>query len=348
MATIKTAILSYGMSGLVFHGPLLKVHPGFEVVKIWERSKQEARRLFNEKVITRSLDDILADDSIRLVIVNTPDYLHFEHAQKALQAGKHVVVEKPFVRNTGEGEALIELAQKQGRVLSVFQNRRWDGDFLTVKSIIHQQALGRLVDFESHFDRYRNFIKPNTWKEKADAGTGIVQNLGSHRIDQALCLFGPPESVFADIRRMRTNGEIDDYFDIDLFYDAVKVKLKGSYLVREDGPQFILHGTEGSFLKWGLDPQEEALKEGRLPDEPGWGTEPENDWGTLNTTLNGLHFKGKIETLPGNYLTYYSRLYDEIENGAPPAVNPEESLAGIRIIEAALKSASEGRRIKLQ
>lgn len=343
--TIKTALLSYGMSGTVFHGPLLKVHPGFEVVRVWERSKNLSEDLFDKKVISRTLDSILEDKKVELVVVNTPDATHFDFAGRALHAGKHVVVEKPFVVRYSEGEELIALAQKKGLVLSVFQNRRWDGDFLTVKSVIDSGMLGRLVEFESHFDRYRNFIKPNTWKEQAEAGTGIVQNLGSHLIDQALCLFGPPGSVYADIRTMRTGGDIDDYFDIDLYYSEVKVKLKSSYLVREPGPQFIVHGTEGSFLKWGLDPQEDALKEGRLPDEPGWGTEPASLWGKLNTTLHGLHTVGNIETVPGNYLAYYTGLYDTIRKGSPLNVRPEDSLLGIRIIRAALKSAEEGRRV---
>ncbi len=346
-ASIKTAILSYGMSGSVFHGPLLKVHPDFEVVKIWERSKSESAVLFDKQVITRSLDEILNDKNIRLVIVNTPDTTHFEYSKKALLAGKHVVVEKPFVTETAQGEELIALAQKQGLVLTVFQNRRWDGDFLTVRQVVEQQLLGRLVEYEGHFDRFRNFIKPGTWKETAEGGSDIVRNLGSHIIDQALFLFGKPASVNGDIRIMRTDSEVEDYFDIDLFYENVKVKLKGSYLVREAGPRYTLHGTEGSFLKWGIDPQEDLLKAGHLPDEPGWGADDEKYWGTLHTSLGGLTSRGKIETLPGDYLAFYTNLARAISQGEALAVRPEESLLGIQIIEAAFKSSAEGRRVVL-
>ena len=345
--TINTAILSYGMSGRVFHGPLLKAHPAFEVVKIWERTKNESAELFGSEVVVRSLDEILQDKTIALVIVNTPDATHFEMVKKALEAGKHVVVEKPFVTQAAQGEELISLARQNGLVLSVFQNRRWDGDFLTIKKIINEQLLGRLVEYESHFDRYRNYIQPNTWKEKADAWAGLVRNLGSHLIDQALCLFGKPSAVHADIRVMRTGGEVDDFFDIDLFYENVKVKLKSSYLVREAGPRFILHGTEGSFLKWGTDPQEEMLKSGHIPNEPGWGAEDEKFWGLLNTSAGGLHTRGRVESLAGDYSAFYSNLSDAILKRAELAVKPDESLLGIKIIEAAFESSKAGVRIKL-
>lgn len=344
---IKTALLSYGMSGRVFHGPLLKVHPGFELVKIWERTKSESAALFDKKLIVRSFEEILNDKDINLVIVNTPDTTHFDLAKKALLAGKHVVVEKPFVTQVAQGEELISLANQQGLLLTVFQNRRWDGDFLTVRRVVEQNMLGRLVEYEAHFDRYRNFVQHGVWKETAAGGSGTVRNLGSHLIDQALSLFGKPQSVFADIRVMRTGGEVDDFFDIDLIYEKVKVKLRGSYLVREPGPRYILHGTKGSFLKWGTDPQEEMLKAGYLPDEPNWGMEEEKYWGTLNTSVNGLHWRGSLETLPGNYSTFYSNLLQAVSTGADLAVKPEESLLGIKIIEAAFESAQKGIRVKL-
>ncbi len=243
---------------------------------------------------------LFSDPAIDLVLVNTPDHTHYDFARRALEAGKHVVVEKPFVLDVKEGEALIELASKKKKVLTVFQNRRWEGDFLTVRSIIDQKMLGRLVEYEAHFDRFRNFIR-DSWKEKADNNTGTLYNLGSHLIDQALVLFGMPSGVYADIRKQRTGSQVDDLFDLSLYYPDVKVTLKGSYLVREQGPRFLVHGTEGSFVKYGADPQEEALNEGRFPDEPGWGTEPEDKWGILNTSIGGLHFRGKIETVAGCY-----------------------------------------------
>ena len=248
------------MSGLVFHAPLLNTNPGFDMTTIVERSYKGSKERYPDVHVVRSVEELINDTHLELIVVNTPDATHFEYCKKALEAGKHVVVEKPFTMNTEEAEKLIALAKKQDRLLSVFQNRRWDGDYLTVKKVVDEKLLGRLVSFESHFDRYRNFIQPNTWKEEPNAGAEIVFNLGAHMIDQAYDLFGMPNSVFAEIGIQRTGGKVDDYYNIVLEYDDIHVNLKSSYLVREEGPRYIVHGTEGSFLKWGLDPQEDALK----------------------------------------------------------------------------------------
>lgn len=343
---INTAIASFGMSGLVFHGPLISIHDGFKIHKILERSKNLSKSKYPEAVIVRSFNELLADD-IELVIVNTPDHTHYEYTKKALEAGKHVVVEKPFVQNTENGKELIELAREKGLLLSVFQNRRWDGDFMTVKKVVESKMLGKLAEYEAHFDRYRNFIQPDTWKEDPGTGTGILFNLGSHMIDQAVVLFGKPAFVSADIRYMRPGSKVDDYYDINLFYDDIKVKVKSSYLVREEGPRYILHGTEGSFLKWGIDPQEAALKKGGLPTDEGWGVEDAKDWGVLNTNINNLHVEGRIETIPGDYSLFYNNIYDVIRNGSQPDVKPEESLLGIEIINAAFESNETGTRISI-
>ncbi|MCB9281890.1 MAG: Gfo/Idh/MocA family oxidoreductase [Lewinellaceae bacterium] len=344
---IKTGLCSYGMSGLVFHGPLLRIHPGFEVTHVLERTKNHSAALYGREVIVRDFNDLISDRALDLIVVNTPDHTHYEMAKAALNAGKHVVVEKPFVQEAAQAEELIALAKQKGLVLTIFQNRRWDSDFLTVRRVIDNGLLGRLVEFESHYDRYRNFIQPGTWKESAENGAGIVYNLGSHLIDQALCLFGKPAGVYADLRIVRTDGEVQDFFDIDLVYPDVKVKLKSSYLVRESGPRFILHGTEGSFLKWGLDPQEDELKKGTLPNAPGWGAEPEAEWGLLNTTLGGLHLKGRVETVPGNYPAFYANLYDVLTAGADLAVKPGEALLAMQVIGAVFESAEKGGNISL-
>lgn len=344
---IKTGLCSYGMSGLVFHGPLLRIHPGFEVTHVLERTKNHSAALYGREVIVRDFNDLISDRALDLIVVNTPDHTHYEMAKAALNAGKHVVVEKPFVQEAAQAEELIALAKQKGLVLTIFQNRRWDSDFLTVRRVIDNGFLGRLVEFESHYDRYRNFIQPGTWKESAENGAGIVYNLGSHLIDQALCLFGKPAGVYADLRIVRTDGEVQDFFDIDLIYPDVKVKLKSSYLVRESGPRFMLHGTEGSFLKWGLDPQEDELKKGILPNAPGWGAEPEAEWGLLNTTLGGLHLKGRVETVPGNYPAFYANLYDVLTAGADLAVKPGEALLAMQVIGAVFESAEKGGNISL-
>ncbi|HEX2394311.1 MAG TPA: Gfo/Idh/MocA family oxidoreductase [Bacteroidales bacterium] len=334
---VRVGILSYGMSGKVFHCPLLHVNPGFEMKKIMQRTSNDALDRYPYVQIVRSADEIFNDPEIDVVLVNTPDHTHFEYTKAALEAGKHVVVEKPFIHEYSEGETLIELARKKKRILTVFQSRRWEGDFLTLKKIIENGFLGRLVTYEAHFDRFRNFIR-ESWKEKPELKASTLYNLGSHLIDQALLLFGMPEAVYADLRKQRTGSRVDDLFDLNLYYPGLKVTLKSSYLVREPGPRFMLHGTEGSFVKYGVDPQEEALIKGHYPDEPGWGKEPETNWGILNTTLNGIHFRGPVETTPGCYQEFYNLLYETIVNGKELAVKPEESLMGIKIIKSAYES----------
>ena len=345
---IKTGLASFGMSGKVFHGPLLLANPGFEISAIVERNKNLSRELYENSRLTRSFEELISIKEIELIIVNTPDYLHFDHARLALEAGKHVLVEKPFTQNYEDAIRLIELAKSKNLVLSVFQNRRWDGDFLTVKKVIKEKMLGRLVSYEAHFDRFRNYIQENTWKEEASAGTGIVFNLGSHLIDQAVVLFGTPTAVSADIRTLRTGGKVDDYFEIQLEYSGnMNVKVCGSMLVKEPGPRFILHGTEGSFLKWGTDPQEQDLKDGKVPGQAGWGKENEEDWGMLNTIENGKKFRGELETIPGNYQKFYDDLYLTIREGAEVPVKAEDSALGIKIINAAFQSMREKCVIKL-
>lgn len=334
---LRVGILSYGMSGRVFHAPILHVNPRFEMVKVWQRSANDALERYPYVKIVRRIDDIIKDPDIDLVLVNTPDHTHYEFSRAALEAGKHVVVEKPFVLDIKDGEKLIELSRKKGKILTVFQSRRWEGDFLTIRKIIDNQLLGRLVEYEAHFDRFRNFIR-DSWKEKPENNTGTLYNLGSHLIDQALVLFGIPDGVMADIRKQRTGSLVDDLFELNLIYPEVKVTLKCSYLVREPGARFMLHGTEGSFVKFGIDPQEEMLTRGHFPDEADWGKEEAGQWGILNTTLNGLHFRGPVETLPGCYPEFYNKLYDTIADGKELAVKPEESLNGIRIIRSAYES----------
>jgi len=336
---IVTAIASFGMSGVVFQGPSLKIFPQqFKIHKILERTKNVSAERYPEATIVRTYQEILNDPEVELVIVNTPDYLHFDMAKQAIEAGKHIVVEKPFTKTSENAKELIALAQKKRVILTVYQSRRLDNGFLTLKKIVEEQLLGRLVEYEAHYDRYRNYIQEGSWKEDGDERTGVLFNLGSHIVDQALVLFGTPNAVTAHLNVLRTGGRTTDNFDIRLHYKQFNAILRSSYLVREMGPQYILHGTEGSFTKMGTDPQEEMLKLHHLPDEPKWGEDPESDWGTLNTTINGLHFHGKIETIPGNYANFYSNLYGTIREGKALQVKPEEALTTIRILEACIES----------
>lgn len=335
--TINTALFSYGMSGEVFHGPLLEAHPGFRISSVMQRDLRKPAKHAHKLVNTP--EEILKDSAVELVIVNTPNESHFGYTKDALNAGKHVIVEKPFTVTAKQADELIALAAKQKRILTVFQNRRWDGDFMTVKKVIEQKLVGKLVEFELHYDRFRNYIEANTWKEEAKEGTGILYNLGSHMLDQALVLFGMPLLVDARLGAQRPGGKVDDFYDIRLTYKDFQVIVKSSYLVREPGPRYIAHGTEGSFVKFGLDPQEQALKDKKVPGTPGWGSEGREWWGKLNTTINGLNYNGLIETIPGNYLSFYDNLYEAICHGKPLAVKPEESRDGIRLIEACFESS---------
>ena len=336
---IVTAIASFGMSGVVFQGPSLKVFPQFfKIHKILERSKNISALRYPEAKIVRNYEEILNDPEVELVLVNTPDNLHFEMAKQAIKAGKHVVVEKPFTKTSEEARELISLAHQNGVILTVYQSKRLDNGFQTLQKILNDKLLGRVVEYEAHYDRYRNFIQEGSWKEDGDERTGVLFNLGSHIVDQTLVLFGLPKAVTAHLNVLRTGGRTTDNFDIRLHYDKFNAILRCSYLVREIGPQYIVHGTEGSFIKMGTDPQEELMKRHHLPNEPQWGEDHPNDWGLLNTTINGLHFHGKIETLPGNLAGFFSKLHGTIREGKELFVKPEEALTVIRILEACLES----------
>lgn len=344
---IKTAISSFGLSGQAFHGPSLKVNPGFEVVQVLERSKNLSRQLFPDASIVRDFNEITNNPAIELVVVNTPDYLHYEMVKQAINAGKHVVVEKPVAQKSAEAEELLQLAKNKGVVFTVYQNRRLDGDFLTVKKILEQRNLGRLVEFESHFDRYRTYITPDTWKEEGDEYIGVLHNLGSHMVDQAFVLFGKPVSVNANLKIVRTGGNVADYYDIRLEYKTFSAILKCSYLVMDPGPRYSLYGECGTFHKWGIDPQEDVLRSGKLPQGTDWGKEPENMWGKLTYEKDGLRFEGKVETLPGNYPFFYDNLFDVIRNGKELLVKPEETVEVLKILEACLESNRRKKTIVL-
>ena len=345
MKPIVTALCSFGMSGQVFHGPSIKILPQFRIHKILERNLRISEKYYPQATIVKDFDKILHDPVVELVIVNTPDEFHFDMAKMAMEAGKHVVVEKPFAKKSEDAMALIEIAKRNNVLLTVYQNRRLDGGFLTVQKVLENKLLGRVVEYECHYDRYRNFIQEGSWKEDGDERTGVLFNLGPHIVDQALVLFGKPKAVTAKLSVLRTGGRTTDQFDIRLHYQGFDATLRCSYLVREMGPQFIVHGTEGSFVKMATDPQEEMLKQNRLPDESGWGKEPPSDWGKLNTSLNGLHLEGKVETIPGNYARFYTNLYEAIRNGGELMVKPEEALTTIRILETCLISNKDRKTI---
>jgi scyllo-inositol 2-dehydrogenase (NADP+) len=347
MNPIKTALLSYGMSGEIFHAPLLSVDAGFALTTVIQRKSDKARHRYPDIKIVRDITEVIDDTTIELVVINVPNEFHFDYASKALNAGKHVIVEKPFTVTAKEADDLIALAEKRNRLLTVFQNRRWDGDFMTVKKVIENKWVGKIAEFELHYDRYRNYIEANTWKEEQGPGSGILYNLGSHMLDQVLVLFGMPLEVDARVGVQRPNGKVEDFYDIRMQYKDFHAVVKSSYLVREATPRYILHGTEGSYVKYGIDPQEQSLKDGKIPGTPGWGTDPKELWGKLNTTIDDLHIEGLIETLPGNYTMFYKNIYEAIRNGKELFVKAEESRDVIKLIEACYESNSARKAVKI-
>lgn len=347
MQPINAAICSFGMSGWVFHAPFINVNPGFNFYAVWERTKDLAKEKYPNVKTYRTLEDMLADNLVELVVVNTPNYTHYEYAKKALEAGKHVVVEKPFTITVAEGEELIALAKKQNKKLSVFQNRRYDSDYKTIKKVVNAKMLGDLVEVEMHFDRYSTALSPKIHKEIPGPGTGSVYDLGSHLIDQALQLFGMPKKLFADIQVMRPVSKVDDYFELLLYYDKMRVRVKSSYIVREPLPGYVFHGLQGSFIKPKTNIQEQMLQAGKVPDTADWGTEPESERGLLHTEIDGKEIREYISSEQGNYGDYYQLIYEAIRNGKPLPVTAEEGLDVIKIIETAYESNKTGKVVEL-
>ena len=346
MQKIKTALLSYGMSGKVFHAPFLELHPGFELTGSWERSKKLIHNDFPKAKSYRSFEELLEDD-VDLVVVNTPVATHFEYAKKVLQAGKHALVEKAFTATVEEAQELKALAEEKNLKLAVFQNRRWDSDFKTVKDVVDNGLLGEIVEAEFHFDRYNPSLSIKGHKETANAGAGIVKDLGPHLIDQALYLFGFPEAVFADIRVTRDNSLVDDYIDILLYYSRFRVRLKASFFVREAVPSYIIHGKNGSFLKSRGDIQEDALKMGKKPSLKNWGVESRSREGLLHTESGGKIIHENIPTLAGNYYDFFDGLYNSITENKPEPVTAQDGVNTMRIIEASIKSNQQQHVIQL-
>ncbi|HEY4876294.1 MAG TPA: oxidoreductase [Puia sp.] len=336
---INAGLVGYGIAAQVMHAPFLSTLNEYRLVSVLERNNSDSKKRYPHVNVVKSIDELLENPEIDLIVITTPNDTHLEYTQKSLLANKHVVVEKPFTNSTEDAMTLINLAKKTDRVLSIFHNRRYVNDFLTIKNILQKKMLGEIVEFESHYDRYRAEARPNAWREKDKPGSGILFDLGSHLIDQALILFGIPKTITADIRRQRPHSIVDDYFDIRLDYGFTKIILESGMLVREPGPRFMIHGTIGSYIKSGEDPQEALLKAGLMPNIPKWGEEPEENWGILHTLIDGKEVRIKYPTLPGNYGFYYLDLYETIRNDAELKVKPVHAFNTIRIIELAFESS---------
>lgn len=338
---INVALVGYGFAGETFHAPLISATPGLCLRYIASSDPGKVQKAWL-KVDVVGYEEVFTRAGIDLVVIATPNVTHFDLAQRALNSGKHVVVDKPFTTTVKEAEKLIALAKKKKRLLSVFQSRRWDADFLTLRELLAKRSLGEVMYFESRYDRFRPEVKKR-WRELPEPASGTWYDLGAHLADQALQLFDVPDSVYADLAMQRPGAKAVDYFHVLLRYGNRRVVLHGSSLVVANSPRFFVHGTHGSYVKHGLDTQEAALKAGKNPSSPGWGHDPLE--GILFLEQEGKMRSSSVPNLRGNYLGYYEALRDAIlKIGANP-VPAEEALQVMRVLELAVRSSEQGREM---
>jgi scyllo-inositol 2-dehydrogenase (NADP+) len=334
MKSLSVGLLGFGLAGSVFHAPLIQCEPRLRLTAIASSRTDHIRRAAPEAVATTA-DAVIADPSIDLVVIATPNTSHAPLAREALLAGKHVVIDKPMATTAAEADELIDLAKRQGRLLTVFHNRRWDNDFLTLRACLDRGDIGRPYHYEAHFDRFRPQIKQG-WREQTLAGSGVLFDLGAHLIDQALTLFGMPDRILADVGTQRPDAQVDDWFHIVLGYGRMRAILHCGTVVCRPGPRFQLHGDGGSFLKHGMDGQEAALRAGRLPTEAGWGGDDSENFALL-VQADGT--ERRVETIPGDYPAFYRGVAASILDGAPPPVTAEQARDVLTVLEAVRKAA---------
>jgi len=315
------------MAGRIFHRPLIEAVPDFRLACMVGQADAAAT---------------IDDPSIDLVVIATPNDTHAELAERALLAGKHVVIDKPFVLGIEDGERLIEPAESEDRLLTIFHNRRWDGDYMTAADLLVSGRLGEVALFEAYWDRFRPVV-PQGWREGASPGAGTLWNLAPHLLDQLIMLFGMPQSVQADIACQRLGAAVDDYFALTFSYGRMRAVIGASNLIAQPRARFAIHGMIGSYIKYGLDPQEERLAAGRSPLEPGFGSEPRERYGSLSEGEVSM----PLATRDGCYLEFYRKVAEAIHDGAPPPVTPIEALDGIRLLLAAQSSADERREVTI-
>jgi predicted dehydrogenase len=332
--TIDVGLVGFGFAGQVFHAPVIHATEGVRLAAIVS-SKVERDDRYPEVTFVQNVEQMLAIEHIRLIVIATPNSSHFEIARQCMVAGRDVVVDKPFTTTLKDARLLVQLAAELGRFITVYQNRRWDGDFKTVQNLIAQGVLGRVASFESNFDRFRPALKANAWRERAELGAGVLFDLGPHLIDQALVLFGIPDAITADVRIEREVARVDDAFDVVFHYKNMRAVLGASMLAASPRPTYHILGTGGSFIKHGLAPQEEALKQGRSPREPNWGTEGPEMWGKIISPERSE----PVPTLAGDYRGFYENVRDALRGRAELAVTPQQALNVMQAITLAFESS---------
>lgn len=352
MQPISIGLCAFGMSGKVFHAPFLKENPHFSLDAIVERNKNDSQEKYPEAKIYRSVDEMLENPELKIIVVNTPIQTHFEYCKKALEAGKNVIVEKPFTVNFDEAEQLVNLAKNKNLFLSVYQNRRFDRDFLKVKEIISQKILGEIKEVEIRFDRFRTSPSGKIHKENPELpGSGALHDLGSHLIDQAVQLFGFPEKIFADIFSMKGNQTANDYFEILFYYpENFRVRVKSSVFAKEDHYAYKIFGSRGSFLQERSDNQENELISGAIPFyQKNWQNPLTKPDGILNFLNKNKETERLLtQSVPGNYMDFYNEIDEHFVSGKSVPSSGEEVLLNMKIIDAALESAKLGKIVELK
>jgi scyllo-inositol 2-dehydrogenase (NADP+) len=345
---VRVGLIGFGLAGQAFHAPMIRGLRGMELACVLERHTNKAKQRYPEVRIARSLEEMLSDKTINLVAVATPNDSHFSYAKACLEADRDVVVDKPMTPTLAEAQELVRLAEKRGRLLSVYQDRRWDGAFLTIKKLVLAGELGDVVEYEARFDRFRLDAKPGAWREQPDfPAAGVLWDLGPHLIDGALILFGEPKALSASALRQRESSTVDDAFDVFMEYPRLRVTLRARIIAYAPSHHLLLHGTQGSFVKYGMDPQEPILRGDHCPDGldwgKDWGLEPDEGWGTLSRVNEKPR---KIPTERGDYRGFYANVRDAIENKAPLDVTPEQFLRSTRALVLAHKSSRERRVVR--
>ncbi|MGG3446725.1 oxidoreductase [Bacillus nitratireducens] len=343
MKKIGVGIVGFGFSSTTFHIPLLQTIEEYDIRTILSSKEEVVKQALPNTEVVDTIEELVNRADIDLVVITSPNTTHFPYVKEAIVHGKHVVVEKPFVVSIEEGEELISLAKQHNVVLSVYHNRRFDNDFLTIKKLLEEKRIGNVYAYEAHFDRFRPHVR-DRWREKNLPGSGILYDLGSHLIDQALSLFGKPDAIHADVIKQRPGAEIDDYFHVVLYYGVKRVILHSSSYVKQAGPHFTLHGDKGSIVKYGMDSQEEQLKTGMKPGDNGYGADSEDNFAALETEEELV----RIPTEVGCYEMYYKGVRESIVNGEKPPVTAEEGLDVIKVIQLAIESSETGRVIPVK
>ena len=344
---IEVGLIGYGLAGRSFHAPVIRVVPGLRLASIVQRAGNDAAEKYPDVRIVRSVEELLSIPEIRLVVIATPNDTHFDFAKKCLAAGKDVVVDKPVTTTREEAQTLVAFAKEKGRLLTVYQNRRYDGDFQAIRKLVAEGTLGRIVRFETNYDRYRPQLKPGAWRETTRAGSGILFDIAPHLIDHVLILFGLPEAVTADVRIERQGALADDAFDILFHYPGgMRAVLRSSILAAAQRPRFVLLGTRGSFVKQTFDPQENNLRHGKIPASGAWGAEPEEGWGVLTVPNGDGSMQSRIPSATCDYRDYYANVRDALLGRAALAVTPEWALDVMQLLEMARESSQRGRTIR--